>query len=74
METHKKKVVMARMISRFSHDVDSFDKEFWSKAGHEAKFEAAWQMINEVRLIRGEKNVSQSRLQRSVQNIKRRSG
>ena len=65
---------MARKIYRSSGAKDDFDKDFWEKAGHEAKFAAAWEMINEVRLIRGEKNVSQPRLQRSVQNIKRRSG
>lgn len=72
MGTDRKKAVMARLIDRRVHDEGGFDKEFWANAGHEARFAAAWEMINEVRLIRGENNVRQSGLQRSVQNIKRR--
>lgn len=49
-----------------------FDVEFWQKLGPEAIFAASWEMIDEVNLIRG-KNADKSRLQRSVQNIKRRS-
>ncbi len=40
----------------------------------EKKFAAAWEMVQEVNLIRGGQDVGQPRLQRSVQNIKRRSG
>ncbi len=50
---------------------DEFDREFWRKAGHEARFAAAWEMVVEVELIRG-KNAAEPRLQRDVLRIKRR--
>lgn len=46
----------------------SFDIEFWRKAGAQARFEAAWQMIGDSFKIRGG-NVPKLRLRRSVQNI-----
>lgn len=49
-----------------------FDRAFWARAGAEARFAAAWEMVQEVQLIRGKSDVSQSRLQRSVQRIQRR--
>lgn len=66
----KQKVIMARKVSRDQMD-RSFDLEFWDKVGVQGRFEALWQMVQEVHIIRGE-NVGESRLQRSVQNIKRR--
>jgi hypothetical protein len=48
----------------------SFDLEFWQQAGAAARFEAAWQMVLDMQTIRGEDG-SQSRLQRSVENIER---
>lgn len=45
-----------------------FDIEFWKKAGPQARFEAAWQMINDFFKIRG-KSVPKLRLRRSVQNV-----
>ena len=69
-----KRIVTSKKTYWTSSDKDEFDRKFWSQIGHEGKFAAAWEMVNEVRLIRGEKDVSQPRLQRSVQNIKRRSG
>lgn len=49
-------------------EVKKFDVEFWKKAGPQARFEAAWQMIGDFYKIRG-KNVPKLRLRRSVQNI-----
>ncbi len=66
----KKRIIMERMIKRCD-DKGDFDREFWKKIGHEGRFAAAWEMISEVNLIRGT-NASKSRLQRSIQNIKRR--
>jgi hypothetical protein len=51
----------------------SFDLVFWRKVGAEGRFAAAWQMISEVGAIRG-KNIGESRLQRSIQNIQRIQG
>lgn len=50
-------------------DSEDFDRIFWQKAGHEERFSAAWEMVREVDLMRGD-NVCQSRLQRTVQQIK----
>ena len=66
----KDRVIMARMAKRGA-DETSFDREFWRKVGHEARFAAMWDMVAEVNLIRGEHG-QQPRLQRSVQNILRR--
>ncbi len=49
-------------------EAKKFDVEFWKKAGVQARFEAAWQMIGDFYKIRG-KNVPKLRLRRSVQNI-----
>ena len=69
-----KRVITSRKVKRGSGKEDEFDRDFWGKMGHEKKFAAAWEMVNEVALIRGEKDARQPRLQRSVQTIKRRSG
>ena len=53
-------------------DKNTFNVEFWKKVSPEVKFAATWEMVSEVNLIRGEKDAGESRLQRSVQNIKRR--
>jgi hypothetical protein len=63
------RIRMARLVRAAEAD-RSFDLEFWRKAGHEARFAAAWQMVSEVSAIRGEE-VGESRLQRSVQSIQR---
>jgi hypothetical protein len=69
-----KRVFTARKVKRSSGLEDEFDRDFWRKMGHEKRFAAAWEMVNEVALVRGEKDAGQPRLQRSIQTIKRRSG
>jgi hypothetical protein len=64
------RVVIGRLVKR--GDEEAFNREFWHNQGAEARFAAAWEMVCEVELFRGN-NASESRLQRSVQNIKRRS-
>lgn len=49
----------------------SFDLEFWQEVGADGRFEAAWQMVQDAYRIKG-LNPVELRLQRSVQNIKRR--
>ncbi len=66
----EKKIVMSKLVSLNEMD-RSFDLEFWDKVGVNGRFEAMWQMVLEVQAMKG-KNVEQFRLQRSVQNIKRR--
>jgi len=60
---------MARMV-RIDEADRSFDLTFWERVGADGRFAAAWQMVLEVDAIRG-KDVSQPRLQRSVQNLER---
>jgi len=67
-----KKIKMARLVKKSDQD-RSFDREFWQKLGAEKRFAAAWQMVQEWLMINGQYG-TQSRLQRSVQNIKRRTG
>ena len=63
------KTRMARLVK--VKDMDrSFDLLFWKRVGAEGRFAAAWQMVSEVNAIKG-KEIGESRLQRSVQNIKR---
>ncbi len=67
MESTRK--ITARLSHLKDHD-RSFDLEFWQQAGAEAIFAAAWQMVLDMLLMRGE-NVDQFRLQRSIENIER---
>jgi hypothetical protein len=67
MKSNRK--ITARLI-RMKDDDRSFDLEFWQQAGAEARFAAAWQMVLDMLIIRGE-DVDQFRLQRSVENIER---
>ena len=67
---NEKKIIKSRLVPLCQMD-RSFDLEFWDKVGVQGRFEATWQMALEAYAIRGE-NVRESRLQRSVQNIRRR--
>jgi len=61
---------MARMAS-LEEAGRSFDLDFWGKVGHEGRFAAAWEMVIETFLLRGE-DAGQLRLRRSVQGVERR--
>jgi hypothetical protein len=52
-------------------DDGAFDRMFWQRAGAEARFAAAWEMVAEAELFRGHDG-GECRLQRSVQHIQRR--
>jgi hypothetical protein len=67
MKTKRK--MTARLI-RIKDDDRSYDLEFWQQAGEQARFAAAWQMVLDMKAIRGEDG-RQSRLQISVENIER---
>jgi hypothetical protein len=69
---NKKRVVVAKMSLKNSEEALVFDRKFWSDAGPEARFSAAWEMIREASLFKGENDVGQSRLQRSVCALQRR--
>jgi hypothetical protein len=68
--TPRKRVIMARKTTLEKAD-RSFDLEFWQRMGSRARFAAAWQMVNEFRVIRG-LHGRQPRLQRSVTRIQQR--
>ncbi|OGQ26978.1 MAG: hypothetical protein A3I75_07065 [Deltaproteobacteria bacterium RIFCSPLOWO2_02_FULL_50_16] len=46
-----------------------FDIRFWKRSGAQARFAAAWIMVIDSFKVRGKRG-NQSRLRRSVQNIK----
>ena len=62
--------ITARLVRRGEEEKE-FDREFWRQAGHEARFAAAWQMVVESFVFQG-RDVSELRLQRTVENLKRR--
>ena len=68
----KPRVIMSRVVRREQHDDRSFDVEFWQKVGDVGRFAAAWQMIKEVQLIRGQSG-ELPRMQKNVTRIIRRS-
>jgi hypothetical protein len=66
----EKRAITGRLIRR-DEDDRSFDRAFWQRQGSEAIFAAMWEMVQEVRLFRGQ-DANESRLDRSVQRIVRR--
>ena len=68
----EKRIIMERIIPR-GRDNGEFDLEFWRRAGPEMRFAAAWAMVMEADLFKG-RHAVKSRLQRSIQNIERRTG
>jgi hypothetical protein len=69
-----KRKIVAQLSRIGSQEEREFDRRFWQDMDHEQKFAAAWAMVDEYLLIRGEEGVTQRRLQRSVQALKRRTG
>ena len=68
------KITKKRSLQIWEHKTSSrqaakkFDVVFWRKAGPQARFAAAWQMIGDFFKMRG-KHAPKLRLRRSVQNI-----
>ncbi|MGH7598351.1 MAG: hypothetical protein ACREOI_18500 [bacterium] len=61
---------MARLVKR--QDADrSFDYEFWQNLSAEERFAAMWQLVIDMRILRGEEE-AEPRLLRHVQNIEYR--
>ncbi|MEZ4301208.1 MAG: hypothetical protein R3B70_40105 [Polyangiaceae bacterium] len=67
------RVVMTRVLRNFEQDDGQFDLEFWQRVGAEGIFAAAWEMVQEVRSMRGEEG-HEPRLQRSVCRLVRAGG
>ncbi len=66
------RVIMSRVATREQHSDRSFDIAFWQEVGDMGRFAAAWQMVKEVQLIRGQSG-ELPRMQRHVTRIIRRS-
>lgn len=71
-EKSRERVVMARVSTREQHSNRSFDLEFWHKVGDAGRAAAAWQMIKELQLIRGQSGELPP-FQKSVARVIRRS-
>lgn len=69
----QKRVRMARVLRPGEVDDGSFDRAFWRQVGPEGILEAAWDMVNEARAMRG-LDGDEPRLQRSVCRTVRRAG
>jgi len=67
-----KRKIVTNKLNRKDINKDDFNKLFWNNIAPEKKMIIAWNMVKEVSFFRGGNGESQSRLQRSVQNIKRR--
>jgi len=71
-EKPRERVIMSRVSTREQHSNRSFDIEFWHKVGDVGRAAAAWQMIREVQLIRGQSGELPP-FQKSVGRVIRRS-
>mgnify|MGYP000202982719 CR=1 FL=1 len=69
----RERIVRSRVLRNGKRDDGAFDRDFWQEIGAEGIFAAAWDMVKEVELIRGQ-NASESRLQRHVSRTIRRAG
>ena len=58
---------MARLVRRQDADC-AFDDEFWHNLSADERFAAMWQLVIDMRILRGE-DEAEPRLLRHVQNI-----
>lgn len=65
-----KREIQERLVKRGEEEKD-FDREFWRAAGHEARWNAAFEMVVEYHRFKGE-DINELRLDRSVEHIFRR--
>ena len=70
LRSYRRRIVTERLARRDADD-GSFDRAFWRRAGAEARFAAAWDMVAEVQRMRGQ-DVREPRLLRSVARFRRR--
>lgn len=62
----KNKIIVHK--ARSFREAEEFDIKFWRNAGVQARFAAAWSIVQDYFKIRG-KHAGKLRLRRSVQNI-----
>ena len=65
----KKKI--STNVARSFEQAEEWDRKFWSRAGSQARFVAAYECLKDYCKMKG-KNASSLRLRRSIQNIERR--
>ncbi len=66
----RRKTMTVRLLKSPELDGREFDYRFWREAGANGVFEAAWNLVCQVRLFRGD-NGPEPRLQRSVCRVVR---
>ncbi len=69
-----RKIIENKANRKDKNQISDFNKSFWDNIAPEKKMIIAWDMVKEAILFKGENNAGESRLQRSIQNIKRRKG
>jgi hypothetical protein len=62
-----RKPAIQENYGRFAEDDRSWDVEFWQRQGHNAIFDAVWNMILDYRLLT-QHDDSEPRLQRTVEH------
>ena len=65
------RVIVENLCRRGSDEERRFNRDFWHRMGPDARFAAAGKMVVEAELFKN-RHASESRLQRSVQHIQRR--
>ena len=70
-ENDSGQLTMMRFGKNLAEMDKSFDIEFWQRQGDHAIFQAAWEMVE---FYLREKNINESRLQRTVENFQRTRG
>ncbi|MEP7214184.1 MAG: hypothetical protein ABI791_13990 [Acidobacteriota bacterium] len=66
-----KRLVMSRLVTREEQNDRSFDIEFWQRLTDKQRLDAAWDMVVFAHTSKG-KDPDELRLQRSIENLKRR--
>jgi hypothetical protein len=67
-----KRQVIACKTRRGSPEEKQFNINFWQMVPEGDKLVAAWEMIGEIAIFKGQTNAGESGLQRSVAHVERR--
>jgi hypothetical protein len=68
----KERIFFTKIIDKRETDKKAFDKEFWSKVDPKYKFEAAWQMVIDSEILKGNKDFASQKTDRTVVRIFKR--
>ena len=69
----KNRVVMSQLTTIEEQGNRSFDIEFWQRLSDEQRMQAVWDLVVFDYELKG-KNTDELRLQRTVENLRRREG